>query len=194
MALGIVGALIFLACLILLLYSLVSRKTKKWWGIGMSLGLILFIVGIATDSGESSQAELTPEDTIRSIIASELGTCNREGVEKISRIDIVNAGYGYNIDIYFAIDDNLTEDFVKSGARLDVLDTMGALYTRGYDIQWIDMYGAFSMVDSYGNTSETEVIHARLGRETAAKINWENMTGDGLLDILDFKVIHPAFN
>ena len=145
-------------------------------------------------TGTSSPETSTPSgDTINAIIQNELGTCNREGVEKIAGIDIVNAGYGNNVDIHFAIDDNLTKSFIKSGAQMDVLDTMEALYISEHDIQWVDMYGTFSMVDKYGNASEMEVLHARLGRDTASKINWDNMSGDSLFDILDFLQWHPAF-
>ncbi len=135
----------------------------------------------------------TPEETINAIIQKELGVSNREGVEKIAGIDIVNAGYGYNIDIHFAIDDNLSESFIKGGAQMDVFDTMKALYTSSIDIQWVDMYGTFSMVDKYGNSSEIEVLHARLGRDAANKINWDNMDRIRLFDILDFLEWHPAF-
>jgi len=181
-----------------------SKKKNSLIGCGVLVVIIIIIaIAIGTCMGGNSspsstktpttQQQTTPEATIRAIIHDELGACNREGVDKIAGIGINNAGYGYVIDIHFAIDDNLSEDYIKGGARIDVLDTMEAIYTSGYDIQWIDMYGTFSMVDKYGNASEMEVIHARLGKETAAKINWENMTRDRLFEILDFKDIHPAF-
>ncbi len=142
-------------------------------------------------SPETSPA--TPEETINAIIQKELGVSNREGVQKITGVDIVNAGYGYNIDIHFTIDDNLSESFIKGGAQTDVFDTMKALYASSIDIQWVDMYGTFSMVDKYGNSSEIEVLHARLGRGTANKTSWDNMDRIRLFGILDFLEWHSAF-
>jgi len=177
-------------------------KALKWIGIIIGGLVVLFIIiGIIAvvtspdDTEEPAQNVEAPtsEETITAIIQNELGTCNREGVEKIAGIDIVNAGYGYNIDIHFAIDDNLNESFIKGGAQMDVFDTMKAIYSSEYDIQWVDMYGTFSMVDKYGNASEIEVLHARLGKDIASKINWDNMTREGLFDILDFLQWHPAF-
>ena len=173
------------------------KKKSSKLGI-ISLGIILFAfaaVGscvVCVMQPESSESPAPSGETITAIIQNELGTCNREAVEKIAGIDIVNAGYGYNIDIHFAIDDNLTESFIKGGAQMDVFDTVEALYTSEHDIQWVDMYGTFSMVDKYGNASEIEVLHARLGRDTARKINWDNMTREDLFDILDFLQWHPA--
>ena len=165
------------------------------WAMVMVLCIILIPAVAGCESGSPSTPVdmTTPEDNIRSLIIEELDWCNREGVEKVSKIDIVNAGYGYNVDVHFAIDDNLSESWIIDGAWMDIRDTMETLYTSGIDIQWVDMHGSFSMVDRYGNAEEMEVIHARLGRDTAAKINWENMIADGLFDILDFEDIHPAF-
>ena len=133
------------------------------------------------------------ENYMSSLISDKLGSCNREGIQKVSNIKFVNAGYGYNIDIYFAINENWSDDDIKIGARIDVLDVMEALYTCGKDIQWVDMYGTYSMMDNYGNTKEMEVMHVRLGKDTARKINWSNITTDMLFNLLDFKDINPAF-
>ncbi len=173
-------------------------------------GIILIICLLLSFGCEEEQTNLLPptgtmantptttsfskaENEMKSLIAETLGTCNREGIPKVRNIDIVNAGYGYNLDIHYSIDDNLTEGFIKGGARYDVLDVMEVLYTSSYDIQWTDMYGYFSMVDDFGEAREMEVIHARLGEDTAAKIIWNNITADSLFNILDYKNIHPAF-
>jgi len=47
MVVGILGALIALASIMILVYSVIRKKTKKLWGIGIALGIILFIVGVA---------------------------------------------------------------------------------------------------------------------------------------------------
>ena len=170
------------------------RKAAKIIGIIAAVIVVIVIIsGTTGDNSTSTVTPTTPEGAINAIIKKELDVSNREGVEKIAGIDIVNAGYGYNIDIHFAIDDNLSESFIKGSAQMDAFDTMKTLYTSDIDIQWVDMYGTFSMVDKYGNTSEIEVLHARLGRDAANKINWENMNREGLFDILDFLEWHPAF-
>lgn len=159
---------------------------------------VIAIVAVTSDNSTSSTDSTmtipqTNEEIIKSIIYDELGSCNREGVNKISDITINDAGYGYVIDVHFAINDNLSDSYIKHGAQNDVLDTMKALYTSGFNVQWVDMYGTFSMRDKYGNISEDEVLHCRLGSETANKINWDNMYRDTLFQILDFLQWHPAF-
>lgn len=170
---------------------------KRFRLLAVTLSLV-FTMAIFAGCGGSSEpitltTKLTPEQNMTAAIRDTLGTCNREGLEKVFDIDFVNAGYGYSIDIHFSIDDNLSEGWIVDGARMDIRDTMEALYTCGMDIQWVDMYGSFSMMDSYGNAKEMEVMHVRLGKDTASKINWGNMTSGGLFNILDFNDTHPAF-
>ena len=112
---------------------------------------------------------------------------------KILEFNAVEEGGGYDVELFFAIDDNLTEGFIKGGARLDIFDTMKALYSSNYNIRRVDMHGTYSMSDDFGNVKELEVMHARLVGDTASRINWANMTTDMFFNILDFKFIHPAF-
>ena len=70
---------------------------------------------------------------------------------------------------------------------------MKALYTSNYDIQWVDMYGYFSMIDDFGEEKEMEIIHVRLGYDTASNIYWNTINADSLFNIFDFKDVHPAF-
>ncbi len=168
-------------------------KKKLLIAVGVIIGISIIIAATSGDSSTTEPSNAATGDSIESLVTTELGSCNREGIDKVAKIDIAEAGYGANVDVYFAINDNLSEDFIKGGARLDVLNVMETLYTSGYDIQWVDMYGTFAMRDDYGNVEEIEVIHARLGRDTATKINWENITKEDLFSILDFKQIHPAF-
>jgi hypothetical protein len=173
------------------------NNTKKIV-IGLSIFAVIFLAVLGTCIGSMSNDSPTtntgtPEEIINNIVIDELGSSNREGIDRIAAVDIVNAGYGYNIDIHFAINDNLSEQYIKYGSQMDVMDTMKALYTSSIDIQWIDMYGTFSMIDKYGNASEIEVLQCRMGKETASKINWENMTPDNLFQILDFVDWHSTF-
>lgn len=58
MAIGIIGALVALACLMMVIYSAIRKKTKKWWSIGIALGMVLFIIGIATPSSIPSETNI----------------------------------------------------------------------------------------------------------------------------------------
>lgn len=62
MVIGILGALIFIACLAMVIVSLVSKKRKRYWLIGLGLGMVMFIVGIATSSPST-----TPPSTPTSV-------------------------------------------------------------------------------------------------------------------------------
>ena len=76
-----------------------------------------------------------PRDALYSLVSDILGKCNREGMPKILEFNAVEEGGGYDVELFFAIDDNLTEGFIKGGARLDIFDTMKALYSSNYNMQ-----------------------------------------------------------
>jgi hypothetical protein len=155
--------------------------------------LLALVIGTILLSTCDSSTPTTTEGKIESSIRKELGSSNREKIDKVKNISISESTSGdYVIAIDFAIDDNLTESLIKGGAKMDVYDVMKTLYAK-YTIESIDMFGSFSMRDKYGNISEDVVLKCKLTKSTAYKINWENIYQDDLFKILDYLWWHPAF-
>ena len=62
-ALGIIGFLAFIVCIILLIWSAIKKKTKRYWAIGIGISFILFIVGMASSSTPTSTPTSIPAPT-----------------------------------------------------------------------------------------------------------------------------------
>ena len=163
--------------------------------VSMILLLPVILLGCASTVSETSQPiePLTPEQGIVNIVNQELGKSNREGVVKFQGQEVSQDGANYVISLRFAIDDNLSESWIKQGAENDVFNVMKALYQSDYPIQEIHMFGSFSMKDKYGNLSEDSVLTSSLTKTTEQKINWDNLYADELFEILDTLTWHPAF-
>lgn len=137
----------------------------------------------------------TTESNIESIIRKELGSCNREGIQKISSLEITPTGTNYNLSVTFALDDNLNDQMIKGYAMQQVLDVLKALYTSPYkdSISTVELVGTFSMRNSYGKVTEDIVLRCELDNSTAAKVYWDNIFEKDLFKILDYVWWHPYF-
>lgn len=97
------------------------------------------------------------------------------------------------IDIQWAINDNLTENMIKTGARIDIADMLQAIDETGVSYELINFEGTFSMVDRLGNAREETVVWATYDAETVAKINWPNFLTDNVYNVAASSKRHPAF-
>lgn len=135
---------------------------------------------------------LTPDEQVRALISGVLGKGNRN-MPRLTSIEWSPSDK--TLTIKWAIDDNLTEDFIKRGAKMDVEAMLKAIDTQGipYDYDSVVLDGSFALVDAYGNTSEQRVVLLTYYRSTIEKINWDNFLTDNMYVIADSVYIHPAF-
>jgi len=167
------------------------------FGLIIILIIIGIIVGVSSedlDDGETDKATTTSnfENQIEEIVKDELGKGNRD-VDKISKIDVLGSKTdGYIVNIHFALDDNLSGDYIKKGALMDVYDVLGQLYQSDIPIKSVFFLGTFSMKDKYGNVSESMVMKYELDRETANKINWSNFSYNDLPDVAVSQYWHSS--
>lgn len=132
---------------------------------------------------------LSPTDQLRLAIQTALGDGNRD-VPRIQEFDFTDG----TIWVVWAIDDNFTEGLVKRGAQLDIVNILKAVDSTGIDYQRVDLLGTFSMVDVYGNTSESDVISVSYSQATVQRINWDNFLTDDIYTIADdLLMLHPEF-
>ena len=123
------------------------------------------------------------------LIEKQLGSSNRD----VPRVQDVYYGEG-TIAVAWAINDNLTENLLRFGARSDVLDILQAVKASGLPFDVVNVAGTFSMMDVYGNTEESTVVQLRFTRATFDKLNLDNiLLVDTIYQAADSAGIHPEF-
>jgi hypothetical protein len=130
---------------------------------------------------------LSPEAVLRDLLTAELGDSNRD----VARLTNLEMGDPLVID--FAINDNLTEDFIRRGAMLDFVSILELLSTSNIPFSKVSISGSFPLVDVYGNSKETMVVYGLYPKETIAKINFDNFITDNIYAIAEENFIAPAF-
>lgn len=120
-----------------------------------------------------------------------LGTGNRD-VTKLTDFsyDCIDS---VSICVTFAIDDNLTENFIKRGAMLDINRMLEIIAQSDIEYEEVFFTGTFPLVDAFGNSEETNVVMVWYRKETVDKINWDNFLTDNVYIIADDLFLHPAF-
>lgn len=100
---------------------------------------------------------------------------------------------GSAVVVAFNISDNLTENMIRDGAKRSILDFLKTLAKSGLPYNKATIKGSFSMVDKFGNASNTEVVTATYTKATVDKINFDNFLSANTYIIADEAVIHPVF-
>jgi hypothetical protein len=148
----------------------------------------------STPTRTPSPPPATPAVDLQALLLAELGESNRD----VSRISDFSISADL-IEIEWAINDNLTEGFIKTGARIDVADMLKVIRESGVPVSTVRLVGTFSMVDSFGNASEMPVERLTFSAETIEKINWSdrgyvnNVLHQYVHEIADELDLHPAF-
>jgi hypothetical protein len=146
-----------------------------------------FPTNTATISPTRSTMELT-EDLLLSV----LGEGNRD-MPRLTSVEWHETEA--ELYIVWALDDNLTAEYILRGGMIDIRDMLKEIDLVGipYSYQSILFDGTFSMVDIYGNAEESRVILATYTRESIDLINWENFITDNIPVIAATWYQHPAF-
>ncbi len=129
-----------------------------------------------------------PEALLEALIIDAVGSNNRD-VEAVSNVSIVDGV----INVEWAINDNLTVDMIKGGAKLDIVDILKAVEASGLDYSMVNITGTFSMIDSFGNAEEMPVVRASYTSDTIAQINWARFLFANVYIIADSVNLHPEF-
>lgn len=123
-------------------------------------------------------APLSPEDQLQVDIENVLNKSNRD----VPRITEISSSTGV-INIKFTINDNLSEDMIKSGAKMDIADILKAVAQNGVEYNLINIEGTFSMIDQLGNSEEKTVAWATYDSATVSQINWDNFQWKNVYNI-----------
>lgn len=140
--------------------------------------------------GPTSTPTNTPEPEVylRRQIEDALGSSNRE-VDRLVDFEIVTDV----LVVRWAINDNLSEDLIKGGAKLDIVDILESIDDSGIDYSEVQLKGMFPLVDEFGNSTEVPVVEVSYLSDTVDKINWDNFLFENVYEIADRVIIVPAF-
>lgn len=136
-------------------------------------------------------ATLEPQSALRIEIERVLGTGNRN-IPRLTALNF-NDPETNAIFVNWAINDNLTENLIIYGAKSDATDILKAIAQSGVDYTYVILSGSFSMVDKFGNTSESNVVNLTFYKTTVDKINWDNFLSDNIYTIADQAAVWVAF-
>jgi len=132
---------------------------------------------------------LEPNAALKISIEDKLSSANRD----VPRVDIeIIEGAGV-ITVRWAINDNLTEGFIISGAKRDASAILQIISESEIRFERAALRGTFSLVDAFGNAEEAEVFRLIFDRSTFEKINWDSFPYNNIYLIADSATVHPAF-
>lgn len=141
-----------------------------------------------------ANATPTPRERFRKTIKDALGSGTNRDIPKITNIGFsIGPNELLNITVRFAIDDNLTEGFIKRGAKRDIEETIEKISKSGQAFHQIQMEGTFVLSDVRGNVSEDLVVRATYLKTELDRVNWGNFLTDNVYLIADTTFIHPTF-
>ncbi len=129
-----------------------------------------------------------PEERLTILISEALGSSNRD-VEKVTDVSLVSD----IINVEWTINDNFTEDMIKGGAKLEIVDILQAIDESDIDYSLINLTGTFPLVDSFGNSEEVAVIKVSYSSDTVDQINWSSFLFKNVYVIADSVNLHPTF-
>lgn len=145
----------------------------------------------AQPSPEPTSTPLPPDLQLKANLTNALGDSNRYDGDKLTDVQIIDDGAV--IDVYWGVNDNLSDGWVKDGAKLDIVNILKTIRESSINYESVGVYGKFPLVDKLGNSSEGFVIKAKYNRVTVDKIKFDNLLAKNIYDIADEVWLHPAF-
>lgn len=129
---------------------------------------------------------LAPNDKLLSDLLDKLGKNNRD-IVRISEFLV-----GSEITIVWSLNDNLSDDFIRRGAMLDIVNMLEVIEASSVPYDSVFFSGTFLLADEFGNNSESIVVRVWYSRETINKINFANFLTDNIYNIADVYWLHPV--
>jgi hypothetical protein len=195
--LSIIGILILFCCSLSLVRSAATSyprvtQTSKAFATVVPSGANNVI--IATFTPEPSHtpkptrtlpptATLEPHTALKAEVERILGHGNRN-VPTLTELNFDDPEPG-TIFVHWAINDNLTENLIKFGAKSDATSILKEIAMSGIDYTYVTLSGSFPLVDQFGNTNERNVVNLTFNKKTVDRINWENFISDNIYEIAD---------
>lgn len=130
---------------------------------------------------------IPPQEAFRAALSTALGDSNRD-LDRIVKLE-----FGETLVIDFTINENLTEDLIRYGAKMDFVTILKLLSVTEIPFTSASISGSYSLVDLYGNASETMVVYGLYTKDIISKINFSNFITDNVYILAEENFIAPAF-
>lgn len=199
-----------------------SKKfKKKWLLIGLAILFILGAIGSSNDDATNSTKQTaTPNPSpttnttemptevpvknqteapteVPTEVPTETPADTKSEIETIAK-DVVGdnlVSVTYNKDNNFVLvkfkgSENLTNKMTVKGMYMDIKDILEKM--KDYDKLNVDFNVTYTMLDTYGNTSDDIVIKASYPAKVRNKINWDNFLWENIGSVASDWWIHTA--
>lgn len=185
-----------------------TRRQKIFWG------LVLLVIVVAAfsqpssdDSAQSTARTVSApkqpaplkldKQGVSQLVTAEMGDVNREGVRRVKTVEIDASDEPsekglFIVTVTFAADDNLSGTYIRHGIAKNIVGAAKRLCDQFPRITYVGMHATFAMKDKYGSVKEDRIAFVGYSRSTLEKMHPENLNGDEMLDLADFKFINPS--
>lgn len=137
----------------------------------------------------TSPAAVDPSTQFEKAVRDKLGKGNRSGIPRVTTATFNNG----KAEVRFAINDNLTNGLIKSGANADGLAIIAIAKTLP-GLTELSITGTFSMKNNLGEVSEQEVLRGVYSSDVVSRINPETIDRAKVFQVADVSSFtHPAF-
>ncbi|MDK1473625.1 procyclic acidic repetitive family protein [Streptomyces sp. 549] len=146
------------------------------------------------EPSETPQQEPTkkpdPEKQLAASIKKALGKSNRDA-ERFGGIDYNRDGA---TEITLAANNNLTENFIKTAARRDVVTVIDEVKKSKLAVTNVVISVTFLMTDAYGNSEESQVMRLGYSADVIDRINTGAVDREKIEHLADgANLVVPAF-
>lgn len=142
---------------------------------------------------------LSEKDQVKKLVTDQLKGQNTMKKDNLKSLQVTEQeGGGWNIEVGFNADDNLSMSLIKTGIERQMSKLYIALFNSDKDIRTVSISAYFSLEDQYGNVNDRVVYASTLNNEEARKVNWNANITSLELSILPrvwtTTMLHPEFN
>ena len=159
-----------------------DRKMRKIAGVMLGLVAILFVVVMMIPEPESVPDYSGPLD--EAAVKKLLPRNERDA-------EISGSLSGGDIVVTRELSENLTPAMMLSGGRMDSIEIFKNFF-EDPRIEKVLVVSNLEFVDTFGQTSSGAGCWYSVTRETADKVNWDNLPLENLDKIADAYFINPA--
>jgi len=145
--------------------------------------------GIATYTPASAATSTTQVKTDSSVLDADSIKKMLPSDEKNAIVTVENG----NVAITREMSDNLNNDWMLRGSRLDTIDIFKSLF-KDPRVKKVTVTSTISLVDTYGQTSTGVGTIYTMSRATYQKINWDKFLTENLDKVADNVYTHPIFS
>lgn len=97
------------------------------------------------------------------------------------------------VEVTFMGSDNLTNNMIKRGMELNMIDGYEAIFTAGFPVLGVTIRALLPLMDRLGNESTGMVHRTELQQDIASKVNWKNKSRIDFTEVWETSYLHHGF-